>query len=120
MFLKLFSFSKTEKSPKIIEDRINSFLENNAFKHACQSESTKSGKFYLSIFAEPKSSGIRAKVFKDTNTASLEERVNEFLKEGNSMRWSCQSSSTTSIYMVVFYELRKADDQGNETNEDQG
>ena len=120
MELKLFSFTKTEKSPKIIEDRINIFLEDNkCFKFVAQSESTKSGKFFLSLYYENKKSNIRAKVFKNANNRGLEQDINEFLKEGHTMKWASQSSSTSSIYVVVFYELRKANDRSKkEENQD--
>jgi hypothetical protein len=115
MLLKLFSFTKTEKSPKVVEERINSFIEEgNSFKFASQSESTKSGKFYLSFFYEKQKTNIRAKVFKDVNIKNLEEKVNEFLNEGFTMKWSSQSSTTSSIYMVIFYELRKANENQKE------
>lgn len=117
MHLKLFSFTKTEKSPVIIENRINDFLEGKAFKIANQSESVKSGKFFLSVYYEDKKSNIKAKVFKDTNSKNMEAKINGFLDGGVTMKWSSQSSTTSAIYAVIFYELRKAN--GNkEENKD--
>jgi len=118
MNLKLFSFTKTEKSPLIIEERINKFLEDgNAFKFGSQSESTKSGKFYLSLYYEKRKNNIRAKVFKNSNAVNLQEKVNEFLEEGHTMKWSCQSSSTSSVYLVIFYELGKANENKKENQD---
>ena len=108
MQLKLFSFTKTEKSPAIIEKRINEFLDGKSFKMANQSESVKSGKFFLSVYYEDKKSNIKVKVFKDTNTKNMEAKINAFLEEGVAMKFASQSSTTSAIYAVIFYELRKA------------
>lgn len=120
MELKLFQFSKIEKSPRIIEDRINGFLdEGKTFKFACQSESINRGKFYLSLYYENKKSAIRVRVFKDYNPISLEQKINDFLKTGAVLKWSTQSSSTSSIYCTIFYELRKTNEKKQE-NKNQG
>lgn len=120
MEVKVFSFNKTEKSPSIIEKAINDFLEGKAFKFCSQSESSTKGKFYLSLFYENNKSNIKARVFKNTKPQILQDEVNEFLKEGHTMRWSCQSSSTSNVFLVVFYESRKANGDKKEANENKG
>lgn len=118
MQLKLFSFSKIEKNPKIIEEKINDFLKDNTFKFCCQSESTNSGKFNVSLYYENKKSNTRVKVFKNSNSKDLEKEVNEFLETDITMKWSCQSSASSTIYVVLFYELGKAN--AKKENKDQG
>lgn len=105
--MEMLAFTKVEKNPKTIEERINNFLEGKTFKWATQSESTTKGKFFISIFYDNKKSNIKAKVFKDMNKNSLNEKVNEFLDTGVNMKFATQSSSTSAIFLVVFYEPRK-------------
>ena len=119
MEVKLFSFTKTEKHPQTIEDKINSFLEEgNAFKIACQSESSTKGKFFLSLFYEKKKTNIRVKVFKDIDHRKLEKDLNSFLEGDVNVKWTTQSSTTSNIYMVVFYESRKTKDEKEQENKD--
>lgn len=119
MQLKLFSFTKTEKHPKVIEDRINNFLEEgHAFKIACQSESVTKGKFFLSLYCEKKKSNIRAKVFKDLNPKNLETQINDFLGDKVNVKWVTQSSTTSSIYTVVFYESGKTKNEKEQKDKD--
>jgi len=119
MFLKMFPFSKIQKNPLIIENIINSFLEDGkSFKFASMTESNKNGKIHLSLYYEEKKSKIRVKVFKDSNIQNLEEKVNKFLAEGKAMKWSCQSSASNSIYLIVFYESGKTNDDKEKENKD--
>lgn len=117
MQLKLFSFTKIEKNPIIIEERINEFLKDKAFKMATQSESVNSGKFLLSVYYEDKKSKIQAKVFKDINHQNLEKKINEFLETGVTMKWTSQSSTTSSIYVVIFFEPGKENDKEENQNQ---
>lgn len=112
MQLKLFRFTKIEKTPQNIEDRINAFLEDGyAFKFGCQSESTTKGKFYVSLYCEKKKSNIRAKVFKNSDAQGLEETINKFLTKDIVLKWSTQSSTSSTIYSIIYYELRKTNDK---------
>jgi hypothetical protein len=109
---KFFRFTKIEKDPKTIEAKINQFFESNkAFKFACQSENVVKNSFYISIYYENKKSNIRAKVFKNADELALEESINQFLKEGHTVKWSTQTSSSNTIYIILFYELRNGDEE---------
>lgn len=119
MLAKILSFNKVEKSPILVENKVNSFLEGKTFKFACQSESTKSGKFNLTVYYEDKPSNIKARVFRDTSVVNLDKNVNEFLATGIDMKWSTQSSQTSSIYIVIFYDAGKANGtEKTEANQD--
>jgi hypothetical protein len=115
MISKTFVFSKITKSVQTIEETVNDWLKDNEFKIATQNESTIKGKFIITVFANPKKSSIRAKVFKDQHIPELDAKVNEFLVD-RILKGVTQTFVGSNVYTVLFYDSKSKDADGDNTS----
>ena len=114
MLSKIFAYSKIERTPAKIEDRINEFLEGKSFKFATLSESQTRGQFFVTVFYDNKKSNIKVKAFRDVNKDRLDKVMNEFLSADVEMKFANQCSTSNNVTILIFYSPKKANDTGKE------
>ena len=110
MLSKIFTYSRIERVPEKIEDKINDFLEGKTFKFATLSESSTKGQFYVTVFYDVEPGNIRLKAFRDSSKERIDICMNEFLSTGVGMKFASQCSSSNTMTMLIFYSPKKADD----------
>jgi len=114
MKAKMFAFSKIERDPAKIEEKINTFMEDKTFKFSTISESSTRGQFYATVFYDEKKSNILVKAFRDNNKERLNKVIGEFLAGDVKMVFANQCSSSNNVTILIFYSLKKANDTAKE------
>ncbi len=122
MLSKIFAFSKIERIPSKIEERINEFLDQGkSFKFSTLSESHTKGQFYVTLYYDDKKSNVRVKAFRDNSKDRLDKAMNEFLSTDIDMKFANQSSTSNNLTILIYYSPKKANDSGKEEeNKDAG
>jgi len=100
-------FTRAEKSPAIMERKLNAALAQGQFKGASQSESAATGRVtYTVLINEAEASKAKVRIFRETSLADLDRKLNEFVKQSNVRIVNMlQSSSVKSnnLLLTLFY-----------------
>lgn len=107
--MKVFNvnFGRSEKTPMIMEKRLNEILEKGALKKVTQLENPKTGRIYICLhLKEDSAPDAFAKVFRESITENMTEKMNTFL-EKNEIKEFCQSISTKSNNLTSIYYIKR-------------
>ena len=101
------NFGRTEKTPKIIEDKLNKALLEGKFQTATQIESPTTGRLYISLYLKENSEpDTQAKVFREISESDMTQKMNAFL-EGADLRHMTQTVSSKSNALITTLFFKK-------------
>jgi hypothetical protein len=112
MKIAICDFSRADKSPAIMEEKLTKLIESTpgSFRSALLSENAATGRFVFSlIFAdkiksdEPK---VKVKVIREPMLHNLQQKLNDIFEEKINIKVILQSLSAKSnnLFMILFYE----------------
>jgi len=99
-------FTRSEKSPRILEEELNLILAKGAFKSAQINES-QSGRLYVSIYYQKDAPAkTKCKVFRDVSSQMLQDLENKFLSDEDvdlKMPMQVVASKSNVVFKILFY-----------------
>ena len=109
MKAEIFEFTRSEKTPAIIEKRITEFLKKVSLKKVIQFEHGSSGKLYYSLFYNESSEGdCGIKVLRAIGTKAISKAVNDNIKALDLMDVTQSGQiSTNGVITTLFYKTKK-------------
>lgn len=96
-------FSRLDKSPSIIEDRLNCVLERGKFFHAIHHQNPITGRVHFSIWLVDGHPNVFAKVFREPSSDCVDPELAAFLKEADViLPTQSISAKTNNIFTALF------------------